>query len=65
MKYWSRKPLRRGIAVVHLPTGEVRHHIRFTGIVEKLYEVAFIPGAVRPMLLGFKTNEIKHMIRPA
>ena len=56
---------RRGIAVVHLPSGEVRHHIRFSGVVEELYDVAVIPDAVRPMLLGFKTDEIKHMIRPA
>ena len=56
---------RCGIAVVHLPSGEVRHHIGFSGVVEELYDVAVIPGAVRPMLLGFKTDEIKHMIRPA
>ena len=56
---------RCGIAVVHLPTGDVRHHIRFTGVVEELYDVAVIPGAVRPMVLGFKTDEIKHMIRPS
>ena len=56
---------RCGIAVVHLPSGEVRHHIRFSGLVEELYDVAVVPAAVRPMLLGFKTDEIKHMIRPA
>ena len=56
---------RCGIAVVHLPSGEVRHHIRFSGVVEELYDVAVISDAVRPMLLGFKTDEIKHMIRPA
>jgi len=55
---------RCGIAVVHLPSGEVRHHIRFSGVVEELYDVAVIPGARRPMLLGFKSDEIKHMIRP-
>jgi hypothetical protein len=32
------------IFVVHLPSGEVRHHIRFSGVVEELYDVAVIPG---------------------
>jgi len=27
--------------------------------------VSVLPGAIRPMLLGFKTDEIKHTIRPS
>jgi hypothetical protein len=32
-------------------------------VVEQRFDFAVIPGAVRPMLLGFKTEEIKRMVR--
>ena len=30
--------------------------------VEELYDVAVLPGVVRPMALGFKTDEIRRII---
>lgn len=54
-----------GIAIVDLSSGDVLHSIRFEGQVEELYDVALLPGAVRPLLLGFKGDEIKRMIRPS
>jgi uncharacterized protein (TIGR03032 family) len=54
---------RCGIVVVDLDTGDLLHHLRIEGMVEELFDVAVIPGATRPMLLGFKTDEIKHMVR--
>src|SRR5262249_35209773 len=33
------------------------------GMVSKLYDVAVLPGAVRPMALGFKTDEIQRLAR--
>ena len=54
---------RCGIVVIDLDTGDLLHHLRIEGIVEELFDVAVLPGAVRPMLLGFKTDEIKHMVR--
>jgi len=54
---------RCGMVVVDLDTGDLLHHMHITGIVEELFDVAVLHGAGRPMLLGFKTDEIKHMIR--
>ena len=54
---------RCGIVVIDLDTGDLLHHLRIEGMVEELFDVAVIPGATRPMLLGFKTDEIKHMVR--
>ena len=54
---------RCGIAVIDLNTGNLIHSMRIDGIVEELFDVAILPEAIRPMLLGFKTDEIKHMIK--
>lgn len=60
----SRKAEARcGIEVIDLETGDLLHHMRIDGQIEELFDVAVIPGAIRPMLLGFKTDEIKHMVR--
>jgi uncharacterized protein (TIGR03032 family) len=54
---------RCGIVVVDLQTGDLLHHMRIDGVVEELFDVTVIPSAIRPMLLGFKTDEIKRMVR--
>ena len=33
------------------------------GIVKELYDVVALPKATRPMALGFKTDEIRRMLR--
>ncbi|MEM8792870.1 MAG: TIGR03032 family protein [Pseudomonadota bacterium] len=53
-----------GLAVVNLKTGDTEHSFEIEGVVEELYDVAVLPGIKRPMALGFKTNEIRFMIRP-
>jgi len=54
---------RCGIVVVDIETGDLLHQLRIEGVVEELFDVAAIAGAIRPMLLGFKTDEIRHMVR--
>lgn len=53
---------RCGIQVIDLRTGDVPHWARLEGMVTELYDVAVLPGVVRPMALGFKTDEIKRII---
>lgn len=54
---------RCGLVVIDLKSGDLLHTLRIDGVVEELFDVAVIPGAIRPMLLGFKTDEIKRFIR--
>jgi hypothetical protein len=35
---------------------------RVEGMVAELYDVVVLPGVVRPMALGFKTDEIQRII---
>lgn len=53
-----------GLMVVNLKTGDIEHSIEFAGLVEELYDIAVLSGTRRPMALGFKTNEIRFMVRP-
>jgi uncharacterized protein (TIGR03032 family) len=53
---------RCGIQVIDLRSGDVVHWLRFEGLVEELYDVVTLPGARRPMALGFKTDEIRRVI---
>ena len=48
--------------VIDLRTGDIVHWLRMEGIVQELYDVVFLEGAVRPMALGFKTEEIRRTI---
>lgn len=53
---------RCGIYVIDLRTGDVVHWIRFEGLVRELYDVVILPGAQRPMALGFVSDEIRRTI---
>ena len=53
---------RCGIQVVDLRTGDVVHSLNITGIVKELYDVITLPGVIRPMALGLKTDEIRRTI---
>jgi len=53
---------RCGINVIDLRSGDVVHWIRFEGLVRELYDVVILPGAQRPMALGFVSNEIRRTI---
>lgn len=52
------------IAVVDLRTGDLVHQLMIEGIVQELYDVAVLPGVLRPKMLGFRTDEIRFAIRP-
>jgi uncharacterized protein (TIGR03032 family) len=52
------------LAVVNLSTGDVEHRLVIEGVVEELYDVAALPGVIRPMALGFKSDEIRFTIKP-
>jgi uncharacterized protein (TIGR03032 family) len=53
---------RCGLLVVNLKTGEAPHWVRFQGVVRELYDVAVLPGVIRPMAVGFKSDEIRHYV---
>jgi len=53
---------RTGILVIDLRTGDVRHWLRITGVIAELYDVVALSGVVRPMALGFRTEEVQRMI---
>jgi uncharacterized protein (TIGR03032 family) len=53
---------RCGVQIVHLATGDIVHWLRIAGPVEELYDVAILPGVVRPKALGFQTDEIRHEV---
>jgi uncharacterized protein (TIGR03032 family) len=53
------------IAVVGLATGDIEHRLVIEGVVEELYDVAVLPGVIRPMALGFRSDEIRFLVRPA
>jgi len=50
---------------INLRTGTTDHWLRIDGVVHELYDAIALPGVARPMLLGFKTDEIRRMLRIA
>jgi uncharacterized protein (TIGR03032 family) len=53
---------RCGIVVIELATGIVRHWLRFSGVVTELYDLALVPGARRPGLIGVKNEDIRRVL---
>jgi uncharacterized protein (TIGR03032 family) len=51
-----------GLQVIDLRSGEIVHWIRLEGMVSELFEVAVLPGVVRPMAFGFRTEEIERTV---
>ncbi len=54
---------RCGIQIIDLNSGDVVHWLRIEGVVTELYDVISLPGVVRPEALGFKTDEIRRVLR--
>jgi len=52
------------ICVVNLRTGDIEHRLEIGGIVEEIYDVNLLPGTLRPMALGFRTEEIRFAVKP-
>lgn len=53
---------RCALQVIDLKTGDLAHSLRISGVVEELYDVVVLPGVIRPMALGFVSDEIRHMV---
>ncbi len=53
---------RCGFLVIDLSSGAIVHWFRIEGLIEELYDVAVLPGVVRPTALGFKTDEIRRFV---
>jgi uncharacterized protein (TIGR03032 family) len=51
-----------GVQVIDLNSGACVHWFRLDGAVAELYDLAVVPGAMRPMALGFASNEILGLI---
>lgn len=51
-----------GVQVIDLDSGACVHWFRLDGAVSELYDLAVVPGAIRPMALGFASNEILGLI---
>lgn len=53
---------RCGLFVVDLRSGDCVHWLRLDGVVKELYDAVVLEGAIRPMALGFKSDEIRRTI---
>jgi uncharacterized protein (TIGR03032 family) len=53
---------RCGVFVIDTRTGDVAHWLRFEGVVNELYDVVSLPGLSRPMMIGFKNEEIRRTV---
>lgn len=56
---------RCGLQVIDVRSGDVVHWLAIEGVVHELYDVAVLPGVVRPMALGLKTDEIRRTLSVA
>ena len=48
--------------VIDLAGGDIVHRLRIEGLVSKLHDVIARGGVIRPMALGFKTDEIQRVV---
>jgi hypothetical protein len=53
---------RCGLLVIDLRSGDVAHWLRVEGMVRELCDVAVLAGVLRPMALGFESDEIQRVI---
>ncbi len=53
---------RCAIQVIDLRSGDAVHWLRIEGVVQELYDVVTLPGCVRPMAIGFQSDEIRRVI---
>jgi len=54
---------RCGLHVIDLRTGDAVHWVRIEGVVSELYDVVTLPGIRQPEALGFRTDEIRRVLR--
>jgi uncharacterized protein (TIGR03032 family) len=53
---------RCGVFVIDTRTGDAAHWLRLEGVVNELYDVVALPGLARPMMIGFKSDEIRRTV---
>jgi uncharacterized protein (TIGR03032 family) len=53
---------RCAILVIDLRSGDTVHWVRFSGVVQELYDVVALPGIRRPSAIGFKSDEIRRVL---
>ena len=53
---------RCGVFVIDLRSGDTVHWVRFSGVVQELYDVVALPGLRRPSAIGFKSDEIRRVL---
>ena len=51
-----------GLQIINLNIGDIVNWVKIEGVVEELYNVVALPEAWRPVALGFKTDEMRHML---
>ena len=51
-----------GLQIVDLNSGTVAHWLKVEGDVSEIYDVITLPATLRPMALGFKTDEIQRLL---
>ena len=53
---------RCGVFVIDTRTGDVAHWLRFEAVITELYDVITLPGLARPMMIGFRNEEIRRTV---
>jgi uncharacterized protein (TIGR03032 family) len=53
---------RTGLLVVDTRTGAIVEWVRVEGVIDELFDVAFLPGVRNPKLIGIKGKEINRLI---
>lgn len=51
-----------GVQIIDLDTGACVHWFRLDGHVGEIYDLGVVPGVIRPMALGFSSNDILGLI---
>ncbi|MCA9013681.1 MAG: TIGR03032 family protein [Planctomycetaceae bacterium] len=59
----ARADARCGLYVIDLRTGDAVHWVRIEGVVTELYDVIALSGVRKPQALGFKSDEIRRVLR--
>lgn len=53
---------RCGLFVIDTHSGDIVHWLRITGVVTELFDIAVIPAAQKPTLVGFRSDEIRRVV---
>ncbi len=54
---------RCGLIVVDLKSGDTLHWLRLDGVVTELFDVACLPDVTYPSLVGFKSDDIRRVLK--